>query len=522
MTFLDLATAAWLAVAAVAIYVGVPFAVRRLCRADSLHVIPLVAGLLVWTVVGMTALSVMSLVNSATVLVLHASYALSVFAASHRCFDHGTEELLRVVAALRGRFPAGRPHPRVMLAHFRTAACAALPLPGSALRPHRLAFVAFVAVVAMARLWPALAQARLFDPFGYDQLFLVRRIIEGPWPGGITPAGPAWMAALSALSAVDPAYVVRFLPALLGCVVTWALPRAVLALVHRLDAAIVATACWFLAGSGLASGSPWGSILSRQYVVVDAYVAALFLLALLAQAHRHSTRAGERLLLACAVAVFSPPMGVIAAAALASPQNIRTAVVASMWLGVAGAGLSLDASATLRNVAATMPAAVAFAAALACSALPRRIYLPERSSAVACGAVIAVGGFSVMPPSQPIEHDEMARQVLRIVRQSSPGEWTIVAGDAPLLYGQRGGHVMPIPMFVACASGARLPECVAAQRTTTYVIVQKRPFDAAGIGAEQAALSAVERLVHATKGSHIDHEDGLVRVYVVPPQQWSR
>ena len=523
MTLLDLTIVTWLAATAVVVYVGLPFAVRRLCRADGLPTIPLVAGLLVWTVVGMTGLSVLSLVNPATVLVLHAAYALSVFAESHRCFDDGTERLLRAAAALRSRVPVHtRPDPRVVLAHLRAAARAAVPLPESASRPHRFALATLIAVGVAARLWPVLAEARLFDPFGYEELFLVRRIIDGPWPGGLTPAGPAWIAALSTLSAIDPAYVVRFLPALLACVVTWALPRVVLGLVHRLDAAIVAAACWFLAGSGLASELPWGSILSRQYVVVDAYVAALFLLALLAQAHRQGAGAGDCLVTACAVAVFSPPLGIVAVGALVSPPKIRTIVVASTWLGIAVAGLSLDAPAALRNVAATMPVAVALAAALVCAAVPRRIYLPERSSAVACGALIAFGGFSVMPSSQPIEHDEMARQVLRIVRQSPPGETTIVAGDVPLLYGESGSRVMPIRMFVACASGALLPECVAAQRTTTYVIVQKRPFDVAGLAAEQASLSAAERLVHATKGSHIDHEDGIVRVYVVPPQRWSR
>jgi hypothetical protein len=329
------------------------------------------------------------------------------------------------------------------------------------------------------------------------------------------------MAALSTLSAIDPAYVVRFLPALLGCLLTWALGRVVLGIVRRVDAAIVAAVCWLLAGSGLASESLWGSIVSRQYVVVDAYVAALFLLALLAHAHRRSARAGSGLVTASAVAVFSPPLGLVAAAALASPPKIRIAFVASTWLAVAVAGLSLDAPATLRDVAVTLPVALALVAALVSAAVPRRIYLPEGSGAVACVALIAVGGVGVMPLSNPIEHDEVARQVLRIVRQSSPGEWTLVAGDVPLLYGHGGDHVMPIPMFVACASGASFPECVAAQRTTTYVLVQKRPFAIAGLDAEQAALSAVERLVHATKGSHIDHEDAIVRVYVVPPQQWS-
>jgi hypothetical protein len=80
---------------------------------------------------------------------------------------------------------------------------------------------------------------------------------------------------------------------------------------------------------------------------------------------------------------------------------------------------------------------------------------------------------------------------------------------------------MSMPLFVACSSGARLRECAAAQRTTTYVIVQKRPFDAAALADEQAALAAVERLVRITKGGRIDHEDDVVRVYVIPPQSWA-
>jgi hypothetical protein len=96
-----------------------------------------------------------------------------------------------------------------------------------------------------------------------------------------------------------------------------------------------------------------------------------------------------------------------------------------------------------------------------------------------------------------------------------------VAGDAPLLNGYGGQHLMPIRVFAACSSGNLLPECDAAQRTTTYVIVQKRPFNASALADEQTALSIVERLVHATKGSHIDHEDGVLRVYVIPPQRWA-
>jgi hypothetical protein len=135
--------------------------------------------------------------------------------------------------------------------------------------------------------------------------------------------------------------------------------------------------------------------------------------------------------------------------------------------------------------------------------------------------LVAFGSFTVLPPSHPMEHDEMARQTLRIVRHSTDGEWTIVAREAPLLNGYGGQHLMPIGVFVACSSGALLPECGTAQRTTTYVIVQKRPFDASALADEQTALSAVERLVHATKGSHIDYEDGVLRVYVIPPQRWA-
>ena len=521
MTLLDLTICAWLAIAAGSIYVGVPLLVRRLCRADGLPTIALVAVLLLWTVVGMTALSALSLVNPATVMALHAAYALSVFAASHRCFDHGTERLLRAVAAFRCRFPAaGRLHARALLARVRTAARAVIPLPDSASRPHAIAFAALTAVVAGTRIWPAMAEARLFDPSGYGELFLVRRIIGGPWPG-LTPAAPAWSAAVATLSAIDPAYVARFLPALLACLMTWALPRVVLNLSGRFDAAVVAVSCWFLAGSGLGTESPWEPIVSRQYVVVDAYAAALFLLALLTLAHSCTARPAAGIVVASAVGVFSPPLGVAAVAAIASPTTIRPGAVAATWVAIAIAGLDADAPSVLRNAAATLPAAVAFSAAMVCAALPRRIYLPERPSAVACGALIAAGGFSVMPPSQPMEHDEMARQALRIIRKSSEGEWTLVARDAALLDGYGGSHLMSIPMFVACASGALLPECRAAQRRTTFVIVQKRPFDIAALGDEQAALSAVERLVHSTKGSHIDHEDDILRVYVVPPQRWA-
>jgi hypothetical protein len=140
---------------------------------------------------------------------------------------------------------------------------------------------------------------------------------------------------------------------------------------------------------------------------------------------------------------------------------------------------------------------------------------------VACGALLAFGGFTVVPSSQPVEHDEVARQTLRIVRQASKGGWTIVGHAMPLLDGHGGGHLMSIPVFVACSAGALLAECAAAQRTTTYVIVQKRPFDVAGLLDEQSALSAVERLLHVTKGSHIDYEDGILRVYVIPPQRWA-
>ena len=517
---LDLLTCAWIAVAAASIYLGLPLTVRRFCRAGGPPVIPLMAGLLLWTVTGMTALGALSLVNPATVLGLHVTYALSVFAASHRCFDHGAERLLRAVAAVRAGFPAARTVWQQLLARLPSRIAAAAPLSDAPSRPHLVALAALTAVASATRLWPALLEARLFDPAGYDELALVRRVVEGPWPG-VTLGAPAWSAALAMLTALDPAYIARFLPALLACVLTCVLPRIVLRISGRFDAAVVAVACWLLAGSGIAVETPWGSILSRQHVAIGPYAAALLLLALLADNDRENRLTRQRVLAALAVIVFSPPLGVVAVMALASSAGIRRGVIAAAWMTIAVAGLHANAHLALLDAAVTLPLAMAVSAAMACAALPRRIYLPERSSAVACGALVAVGGFTVLPPSHPMEHDGMARQTLRIVRHSTEGEWTIVARDVPLLKGHRGQHVMPMRVFVACSSGALLPECAAAQRTTTYVIVQKRPFDVSALADEQTVLFAVERLVHAIKGSHIDYEDGILRVYVIPPQQWA-
>jgi hypothetical protein len=460
-------------------------------------------------------------VNPATVLALHAAYALVVFAASHRCFDHGTERLLRAIASVRGRFTGGRIHGRMVLPHLGRSVCGVVPRSDTRTRPHLVAFLALTVIVIATRVWPVLREARLLDPAGYQELFLVRRIIDTPWPG-LTLGGAAWSAALATLSAVDPAYIARFLPALLACALTWVLPRVVLGISRRFDTAVLAAACWVVAGSGLAVESPWEPVLSRQYVVIGAYVASLFLLAMIADRREQNAPLGRGLLIALAVTVFSPSLGFVAAGALASPPHIRLGVVVSTWIAIAAAGLDGDAPAVLRDAATTLPLALALCAAMVSAALPRRIYLPERSSAVACGALVAVGGFTVLPLSHPVEHDELARQTLRIVRQTPGSRWTIVAGDVPLLGGHGGEHVMRIPVFIACSSGAPLPECVAAQQSTTYVIVQKHPFHASALADEQALLSAVERLVHATKGSHLDYEDRVLRVYVVPPQLWAR
>jgi hypothetical protein len=516
MTLLDLTLALWIACVATAVYAGLPHAVGRLCGRRGPKTIPLIAGLLVWTVAGMTLLDAVRLVNPVTVVGLHAAYAIVVFAAVCGRFDCGMQRLLRTIAMAyerlaRPRRPCSRPTTGVL----RRLGRAALAVPEGVPRPHLAACAALAVLVAVSRVGPALLEARLFDPAAYDQLYLVRRLFDEA-SVGVTLGGPLWIGAIATLAAGDPAYVVRFLPPLLACVVTWALWRTMMAQ-DRSEAAVVALACWWLAGSGAAAESPWAAVLSRQHAATGEYVAALLLFAGIweSRGNRHGRSAWPAL----AAVLFAPPLGVVAAIALAFPGRMRAGVIAAAWVGVCVSGLRAGAPPALVGAAATLPVALAFAAGIVWAALPRAVQLPQGSTAAACGTLLALAGFTIVPPARVIESDTSARQALRIARESPRGEWTIVARSAPLVRGFDDGRLMPLPVFTACARGAVLPECRAVQRTVTYVFVHKQP-EIGDLAHEQAALVAAERLAHSLKGARIDYEDDALRIYRVPPQPW--
>jgi hypothetical protein len=517
MTPLDLVLALWIVCVTAGVYVGLPHGIRLLCGRRGPRLLPLVAGLLVWTVAGMTLLGAIRLVNAVTVVGLHAAYAAVVFAAYCGRFDRGAQRLLRAVAILYERLTGAghgrRARPRLLR---RAARATGWRVPPDVTGPQLVAAAALAALVCGTRIVPALMEARLLDPAAYDQLYSVRRLLAAAdWR--LTVGGPAWTAAIATLSAVDAAYVVRFLPAVLACTVTFAVAATVIVQGRRFDAALVAFACWYLAGSGAAAESPWAAVLSRQHAATGEYVAALLLLALIRDSRPDR---GGGAWTALGAVMFAPPLGIVAAAALAFPQRLRSGAAALLWIGIAAAGIDPDAPAALRGVAATLPVALALGAGLVCASLPRDVQLPQRSTAAACGTLVALAGFSIVPPARVVEHDGNARQALRVVRHSIPGEWTIVAQSAPLLRGLAGARVLPLPLFLACASGSAMPECVTAQRTTTYVFVQKQPYTAVDLAQEQAALVAAERLAHAVEGARIEYEDETLRIYRVPPQPW--
>jgi hypothetical protein len=515
MTLLDLTLALWIACVTVAIYAGLPHAIGRLCGRRGPKTIPLIAGLLVWTVAGMMLLDAVRLVNPVTVVGLHVGFAIVVFAGVCGHFDRGMQRLLRAIAIAYERLARPRPRSRPKPGVLRRLSRAALAVPERVPRPHLVACAALATLVAVSRFGPALLEARLFDPAAYDQLYLVRRLFDEA-SVGVTLGGPPWVAAIATLAAGDPAYVVRFLPPLLACIVTWALWRTMMA--HgRSDAAVVALACWWLAGSGAAAESPWAAVLSRQHAATGEYVAALLLFGVIRESRcdRHGRSAWPAL----AAVLFAPPLGVVAAVALAFPGRMRAGVIAAAWVAVCASGMRAGAPPALLGAAATLPVAVAFAAGILWAALPRTVQLPQGSTAAACGTLVALAGFTIVPPARVIESDTGARQALRIARESPPGEWTIVARSVPLVRGLDDARLMPLPVFTACARGAVMPECSAAQRTVTYVFVHKQP-NAGDLAHEQAALVAAERLAHALKGARIDYEDDTLRIYRVPPQRW--
>jgi hypothetical protein len=512
----DLLLFAWIACVTALVYIGLPYGIGRLC--GGRRGVPVAAGLLIWTVAGMTLLAAINLVNALTVVALHAAYAAVVFAACHRGFDRGAQRLLRTLAVAHERIRRGRPIRLPLATLARRCGAVAMPVAASVGRPQAVAYSALAALACATRAWPALTDGRLLHPAAYDQLYVARRLLGETLPG-ITVGGPIWAAAVATLGAVDVASVVRFLPAVLACACTWALARTIIAAGGRFDAAIVAVGCWFVAGSGAAAESPWSAILSRQHAATGDYVASLLLLALIRERREDGTDRGAWA--ALAAVLFSPPLGIVAAAALACPTRLRPGFAAALWVAAALGGVDAGAPAALHGTAATLPLALAFAGGLVWTIVPRDVQLPERSTAAACGMLVALAGFALVPPSRVIEHEAAARQALRVVRESPPGEWTIVARSAPLLRGLAGARVLPPAVFIACASGGSLPECAAAQRTTTYVFVQKQPYLAADLPQEQAALVAADHLARAVKGARIEYEDDTLRIYRVPPQRWS-
>jgi hypothetical protein len=412
MTILDVWLCVWISLVAAALYIGLPRVVQRLSGARRQCTLPgLAAAFVLAGAAGTTALAAVGLLTALSVAALHVAVAVAAVWWSHRSLLEAGEHILCGVLSPSRR----QAHPTQPASH--TAAVTNL----------RLAALGMLAsMLLVTRVLPSLAEARLFDPRAYEHLHVVRRLLAGGFKGDVAPLVDAWMAALSLLSTVDAATVVRFLPPLLACALTAALIRTVWQWAGRFDVALVAGVCAVLASSGLAADSPWNAMLTRQHAAAGEYVVALLF--------------------------------------LLGPGKRRLELTAAAWFVIAAA-VPLS----------TFP----FALALACAVLYRAVHspvrLPETRTASAWGLLMLATGLGAIPPRLVSEPDVVARQGLRILREDRPA--VVVRRAMPLLDGH-GSIRLDAPGAFAGADAERW----------TYVFVDKGTADAALLAAAERAV----------------------------------
>jgi hypothetical protein len=264
MTLFDVGLVVWIATVTITTYIGVPALVRRLSDPHARGSLgALAVSLIVTACVGMTLLSLISLVNAITVVMLHAAWAIAAFLWAHRSVGTAARRLLRLVARLGEPLDIG--------ARLRRLDASVVETVARVTRPHLAACSLIACTLLVARVLPALAEARLFHPAAYQQLFLVRQMLDGTLTHVASPI-IGLMAATATLSAVDAADIVRFVPPLLVCVLTATLMWTAVRVSGRFDVALVASLSWLLAGSGLAAATPWSDALARQHAAAGVHL----------------------------------------------------------------------------------------------------------------------------------------------------------------------------------------------------------------------------------------------------------
>jgi hypothetical protein len=217
----------------------------------------------------MTLLSLVSLVNPITIAVLHAAWAIAAFAWSHRSLTRAVERLLRLAARLG--------EPLDVAGCLRRVDAAIVETVSRTPRRHLVACGMVGCTLLVARVLPALAEARLFHPAAYQQLSLVRQMLDGTLTSIVSPI-IGWMGAVAVLSSVDAADVVRFAPPLLSCALVAVLMWTAVRVSGRFDVGLAVGLSWILAGSGLASAAPWSDALARQHAAAGVNLFAIMVL----------------------------------------------------------------------------------------------------------------------------------------------------------------------------------------------------------------------------------------------------
>jgi hypothetical protein len=137
--------------------------------------------------------------------------------------------------------------------------------------------------------------------------------------------------------------------------------------------------------------------------------------------------------------------------------------------------------------------------------MARTVPMPEPRAAGAWGLLFMATGLGAVPPRIAIEHDVVARQAARILRERHPA--VVVSRSMPLLAGERRIRLQTPAAFVGGqGTGER-----------TYVFVQKVPLDPSQLDSDRALLAAADRVAHATPGARLYYDDDVLRVYVLPP-----
>jgi hypothetical protein len=484
MTIRDIAALAWLGVVLVVVYGGLPAVVRALSPVERRGAwLPLIAGLIATVAIGVEALSLAAFINSITVVVLHLAWTAAMIVHANRTFDRTVEQLLRAAVRVDG---SARPTRLATIA--RTALMKRVSHARCVPRPYFAAFAAMGATVAVVRVLPVLAEARLFHPLAYAQLFTVRNIIAGD--AGLASPVLAWVAALSTLASLDAARTIHFLPPLLACAVTAMMVRVPWKHMRNMDAGLVAGFVWLLTGSGLAAPGTGGGALALQHAAPGEMVAVVMLLSLLA-----SRSLASALAPAVVIVLFAPVLAPLAAVALVASRSIKVPTVACGWTIIAAAFAPV-----------TLPAALGLAAAAVYAVARMPVRATEPAVARAFGVTVLMVGVVLVPPAATIEHDAVAREALEVLRASNGEPWTVVGGPVPLLRGHPAGTFRTFASLEGGLDNSR----------HAFVIVRKRSFNVSDSAFDPAALFAAEKWAHATPGVRIVRDDDVLRVYHRP------